>query len=221
MEVVVSKTSPRVALSAHLRERTARVLAASLALAAGFADSSGYLRWHLFAANMTGNTVLFGISIVSRDLRQAGFVVAPIAGFFAGCIIAKSLLERFGPTKLLTLEIGVLTIAALLEDTRFGLVLVALAMGLQNTARAEFAEVKANTSFITGDYSSAAQAVVDLFRRRDVSAQRRTLTVLGSIIACYAVGAACAGALAGMHVAHALLFLLPVIAAVAYAARFA
>jgi len=46
-----------------------RVVAIGLGFIAGYADATGYLHWHVFGANMTGNTVLFGIMLFGNSTR--------------------------------------------------------------------------------------------------------------------------------------------------------
>jgi uncharacterized membrane protein YoaK (UPF0700 family) len=196
----------------------AALTAAALAFVAGFVDGDAYLRWHQFAANMTGNTVLFGIASVSGDLRHALVALAPIGAFIAGCAIAQALLGSSRVIPLLV-EIVCLCVASFAGWHRWQLALAALAMGIQNTTVKTFDTVEANTSFVTGDYGRIAQASVRLLSGRGTRKDRDTLTIMLPLIVCYVLGAACAAALVAAHIPHALLAVVPFLLVVTYSVR--
>ena len=49
--------------------RAGRLATTGLVLVAGFADAYGYLGWRVFGANMTGNTIIFAISLYENAER--------------------------------------------------------------------------------------------------------------------------------------------------------
>ena len=200
-----------------MNERRSVIIAAALALTAGFADGTGYLRWHLFAANMTGNVVLLGIAALHADAGTIGRILVPIGSFLLGCAAATVVRDRAGTRAALGLECALLATAALLHRAPFELVTIAFAMGAQNTALSTFGGVRANTSFITGDLNTAAVAVVHLIERRLRSGEARTIAVMRAIVGCYTAGAASAAA--SDRVAHGepLWLTVAVVAAVAFA----
>src|SRR5947207_14511660 len=65
---------------------------------AGFVDAFGYLQFdHVFAANMTGNSVLLSIAAAEGDWHRVGLYAATLAAFVAGALVAgllKHALQR-------------------------------------------------------------------------------------------------------------------------------
>lgn len=165
----------------------AAICAMGLGFVAGYADATSYLHWHAFGANMTGNTVLFGIGLVAR--RPAFITLVPIGAFFCGAMVANALLISATAAAALVVEAGLLVAAAFAEGYVPQLGLLALAMGVQNTAVAQFAGVRANTGFITGDYTRIAAALTRIVLGRASTDDRRTLTVVAPLIVSYAAGA--------------------------------
>lgn len=192
----------------------ARLAAAGLALVGGFVDAYGYLRFGAFGANMTGNTVIFAISLL-RDAERAFMPAMLILLFFAGSVLGRILVDRFNASVALYGEAALL-VAAGLAPSYGGLGIISFAMGMQNTSLGTFAGVQANTSFVSGDYSRLAQAVADLALRRTDEA-RRAISIFLPLIAAYALGAL--AAVVWDPFPLRLLFTVPVVAAVAYACR--
>ncbi|MBS0244708.1 MAG: DUF1275 family protein, partial [Proteobacteria bacterium] len=66
--------------------------AAILCLIAGYVDAVGYFDLgHVFTANMTGNTVLLGVSVVKGDPIALNYVAT--IGAFALGVVASTLLK--------------------------------------------------------------------------------------------------------------------------------
>jgi uncharacterized membrane protein YoaK (UPF0700 family) len=65
-----------------------------LTFAAGTLDALSYLRGHAFTANMTGNTVLLGLSIFGHDRQRLVPCAIALAGFLGGAAIAAGVLTR-------------------------------------------------------------------------------------------------------------------------------
>lgn len=63
-----------------------------LCLACGIVDAVGYLLHGIFAANMTGNTVLLGISLAQMQWAGALGRAFPLLIFFVGAMLARLLL---------------------------------------------------------------------------------------------------------------------------------
>ena len=80
--------------------------ATTLTIIAGMADAVGYLTMGgVFAANMTGNTVLAGIAIAGRNFLGAWQYAAPLIAFFLGALLSCCLLRLLKrPTAGLLLE---------------------------------------------------------------------------------------------------------------------
>ncbi len=192
-----------------------RVAAACLGLVAGFADAYGYFRWHAFGANMTGNTVVFAVSLY-RAPMSAILPLTLIVAFLIGSVLGRAIADRTSPAFGLLLEAALLSAAAF--GGMYGLPVIALAMGVQNASITTFGGVAANTSFLTGDYSRFGQALADLInvpagRERG----RERLAVLGPLLFAYAVGALCAAFLGAF--VYDILLVVPIVLAIAYAAR--
>jgi uncharacterized membrane protein YoaK (UPF0700 family) len=202
--------------AARLTE-AALVLAAALALVAGFADGIAYLRWHLFAANMTGNTVLLGLALIRGDSATILGALAPIASLVLGAAVASAVRDRFGRGIPLLLEALMLAIASLVLRS-VQLEIIAFAMGIQNQAIRTFAGITVNTSFITGDYAQAGTALVDVLSAPRRARGQRTLAIVSALATAYALGAA-AAALLNAKMPHALLLPVPIVLAIAYGVR--
>ncbi len=205
---------PKAADQRPLGRSVGALSAVGLAFVAGFADAVAYLHWHAFGANMTGNTVLFGIALY-RDPPSALVPLTPIVAFFSGSIVARMLLLRFSPVVPLLVEAAVLAAADFGNSYATQLGGIAVAMGIQNLSVSEFSGIQANTSFVTGNYNKLGQALVDLFVPAYRGAALLTLTVLAPLIAGYAAGAV-AGAVSELHAGRALLIVTPLVLLIAY-----
>src|SRR4051794_5436710 len=122
-----------------------------LAIIAGYADTIGYLHLNAFAGLMTGNTILMGIELATAKYRQAAFHGAIIAMFLFGVIfgriIVRAGLEVF---RALLVTSGLLIVSSL-SDKFWGALLLALGMGIQNSAANRFGGITLNHVFITGN----------------------------------------------------------------------
>lgn len=195
--------------------RAGRTAATALALVAGFVDAYGYLGWRVFGANMTGNTIVFAIALYQNAAR-AYLPLILIVSFFAGAILGRAIMERFASHAALYAEAGLLAAAAFAPGYA-ALPIISLAMGLQNTALSTFAGVAANTSFLSGDYTRFGAAVADIVVRRGTPRDRNAISIIGPLIVAYAGGALVSAF--GNHIALRLLFVVPVIAALAFATQ--
>ena len=112
-----------------------------LTIIAGIADAVGYITMGgVFAANMTGNTVLAGIAAAQRNYTDAWHHLAPLLAFFVGAMLSRLLLRlSHKPTA------GLLVEAALIAGVGFlpispepALLILAMAMGVQASAITHF-----------------------------------------------------------------------------------
>lgn len=155
----------------HLRRGVAirtRPLAQAtiLTIVAGIADAVGYITMGgVFAANMTGNTVLAGIAAAKRDFVGTWHHLTPLVAFFVGAMLARVLLRLLkSPTA------GILIEAALLAGVGFvdigtepAVMVVALAMGVQASTITSFAGSAVSTVVVTSTLARTADATVDRF----------------------------------------------------------
>jgi uncharacterized membrane protein YoaK (UPF0700 family) len=121
-----------------LREslRIARIAAGGLAFVGGFVDAYGYLRFGAFGANMTGNTVIFAISLY-RDAERAFMPAMLILLFFAGSLLGRTIVDRFNASAALYTDAALL-IGAGIAPSYGGLGIISFAMGMQNTSLGTF-----------------------------------------------------------------------------------
>lgn len=135
-----------------------------LTLVAGLADAVGYVAMGgVFAANMTGNTVLAGLSLGEGHFDLAATRLAPLITFFLGAMLARLLLRLFHrPAVPLLVEAALLAVVGLLPIGREpSLMLVALAMGLQASAITHFGGASVSTVVVTSTLARIAEATLD------------------------------------------------------------
>lgn len=139
--------------------------AALLCGIAGYVDALGYVQLgNVFAANMTGNTVLLSIVLAQGEWARAATYGSTLASFFAGALIA-SLLKRALPQGAwlpLLFQAALLLAAALAPlDAASELALLALGMGLQGAAVTQFAGTSLYTVVITATICRLASGLID------------------------------------------------------------
>ncbi len=134
-----------------------------LCLIAGYVDAIGYLDYaHVFAANMTGNTVLLSISVAQGEWSRVVTYALTLAAFLVGALAAEALKRGgFRPTLPLLLS-GVPLVAVYALDLKddWALAILAAGMGLQGGAVARFADVNVQTVVITGTMLKLAEAAI-------------------------------------------------------------
>jgi len=139
--------------------------AALLCAIAGYVDALGYLRLgSVFAANMTGNTVLLAIVLAKGEWLRAAAYGLTLAAFFAGAICA-SVIKRavpkgaWLPLLVQALLLVVASLSPLGPDKE--LVLLAFGMGLQGAAVTQLAGTNLYTVVITATICRLASGLVD------------------------------------------------------------
>jgi uncharacterized membrane protein YoaK (UPF0700 family) len=204
-----------------------------LTLLTGLVDAVSYLRLgHVFVANMTGNVVFLGfalagaggLSIAASLLALASFLLGALAGGRLGArnVAHRGRLLRAATVVQATLIMLGLVVALLAsepfaEGLRYALiVLLALAMGVQNAAAQRLAVPELTTTVLTRTLTGLASEA-SLAGGAGAHSGRRTIAVVAmlagavagglltlhvSIAATLALALALAGALA--LVAHAL-----------------
>lgn len=154
-----------------------------LAAASGSADGWSFFGLaHAFVANMTGNTVLLGISIfhLQRDIRHP---IIALSSYIVGTALATLITRRVHPGAvwakavsvtlfleallLIAAEIGWVAAAhappARLDDLL--LAVVALAIGLQSGAMVQLQIPGVVTTYITGTWTTLTAGVIQLAAR--------------------------------------------------------
>lgn len=176
------------------------VLAVALATVAGIADAVGYLNMGgVFAANMTGNTVLAGIAAAQADVTGTWHHLAPLAAFFVGAMLSRLLLRLTGRAAaglivetVLMAGLGFLPVARELQ-----VLTLAVAMGLQASAVTQFEDIALSTVVVTSTLARTADGLLDWLAGRPAQPALPAVArpwLLASTLISYLVGAV-AGAL--------------------------
>jgi len=151
----------------RLRDRLLLLLAA----VAGYTDAFSYVALgEVFAANMTGSTVLLGISLAQRNWSFAARAGVALGGFLVGVVIGAVLTSRHHPGEIwpraVTLALGVETLALALFSILGGLLgthdqhgsvylligVAACAMGIQSAAARALGVLDISTTYLTGTW---------------------------------------------------------------------
>jgi len=147
-----------------VNDRRPRLQATLLAIVAGMADAVGYITMGgIFTANMTGNTVLAGISLAEGHYELAARRFIPLFAFFLGAMLARLLLRLlYKPAVPLLLEAALIAAVEFLPIGREPQVMiVALAMGLQASALTHFGGTAASTVVVTSTLARMGDATLD------------------------------------------------------------
>jgi uncharacterized membrane protein YoaK (UPF0700 family) len=194
-----------------------------LTTAAGYVDAVSYLALgRVFTANMTGNTVLLGLSIVQGDADGTGRAALALGGFLLGGAIGAAIAYRLrhehgwprGVTLALILEVVLLAALASARSASVPLriALAAVAMGIQSAAARRLDILGVATTFVTGTLTS----LISLIVRHGVlpSASGHGKRFLAAVWGVYVAGAMAAGAAIQLAPAFALLVPAVLVAAV-------
>ena len=173
-----------------LRRGFVPVFAVILTALAGYVDAAGYIRYmQIFAANMSGNHIRLGMSLVRGRYEDALLRLLPIMTFAAGAVTSEvvvRLVERERRLRAVSavwgLEVLCLCGTMLvdcLEKGRagaadyVGLGLLAFAMGLQNTSLRRAGGSSVYTTHVTGSLTRACMHLADYLSRHLPLARRK------------------------------------------------
>ena len=164
---------------------------------AGYVDAFGYIALgHVFAANMTGNTVLLAIAAVRGELPLATNYILTLAAFLIGAVLAATVKRAHGKAylPLVLAAAAIVAIPATPVDRMAPLALLAVAMGLQGASLSVFGAISLHTVVVTGTLVRLAESVVDhLWRpagRDSAPSGRAGLPLYATGWISYAIGAA-------------------------------
>ena len=135
-----------------------------LTVIAGIADAVGYITMGgVFAANMTGNTVLAGIAVAQRNYTDAWHHLAPLIAFFLGAMLSRLLLRlSHKPTAGLLVEAALLAVVGFLPiSPELAVLILAVAMGVQASAITHFSGNAVSTVVVTSTLARTADTVLD------------------------------------------------------------
>ena len=168
--------------------------AALLCIAGGIADAIGYVQSGVFAANMTGNTVLTGISLADGDFITALDRALTFVTFFAGAMVGRLALRLAKSAWLpLLIEALVLALSSLMaHEQALAILCIAFAMGIQATAITRFKGMAISTVVLTSTLARLAEATLDFLVRHKVLAtvaQKIPAALMAVTWIAYAAGA--------------------------------
>jgi uncharacterized membrane protein YoaK (UPF0700 family) len=198
-----------------------------LALTGGSLDAFIYLNHgHVFAAAMTGNGVLLGVSILHHDYAQTLRHTLPILGFVIGVFFANLLdktLKHHAITVGLACEISALFIASFLPGRFPHPPIVHHNSKLAPNQVASFRKAdnySYNSTFMTGNLRTAVDGLYDALQPATRNAGLRKFAELSGIVFAFLVGAT-AGAILSPHLYNHTLWLitLPLVAVLILALR--
>lgn len=145
-------------------KQTQMICCMVLCTACGIVDAVGFVQHGIFAANMTGNTVLLGLSVAHAEWLHALERALPLVAFFLGSMLARLLLSWTGkkPWIPLLCEAALIALAlTMLSNSTLSLALIAFAMGMQASAVTQFSGVTLSTVVITSTMARIAEAFAD------------------------------------------------------------
>lgn len=172
--IVPSHSNPR-----HIK----RAIALVLTFVSGYVDIVGFLAaYHLFSANMTGNTVHLGQDLMTGAWGEALLAFSVVAAFVGASITGRAIMEIAGrirwrtvATVNLALEASLILAFALtagnaaaasgkppLSGNSWLLLLLAAAMGLQTATITRIGSLTIHTTFVTGMLNKFSQQVSHL-----------------------------------------------------------
>lgn len=168
-----------------------------LCFIAGYVDGYGYTQiGGVFAANMTGNTVLFAIHAARGEWSHVADYGLTLIAFFLGGMVASALgraLQR--PHLLLLLEAAlILATQAPGLSAAGALMLLAAAMGIQGKALSRFGRASVPTVVLTNNLLRLGDGLVDRLWPKSVArgdpADESAVRMTATACVTYAVGAA-------------------------------
>jgi len=166
-----------------------------LAIIAGYADTIGYLHLNAFAGLMTGNTIFMGIELATQKYSQAASHALIIVMFVVGVVFGRLLIRMGARTWIALTFTSFLLILYSFAGTFWGALLLALGMGVQNSAANRFAGVTLNHVFITGNLRKLGEELASWIWPTPGKRMNRDSIIFALAWLGYALGAV-AGALA-------------------------
>jgi uncharacterized membrane protein YoaK (UPF0700 family) len=164
---------------------------------AGYVDGWGYTQvGRVFAANMTGNTVLFGIALAEADWRRAVTYATTLLAFFLAGMIASVVRRAVRRSDVVLYGAAAILPLALLprEAPELALALLAVAMGFQGAAVQRFGRVAISTVVVTSTMLRLADGIVGrIWARESVATrleEREAAPMSATAWASYAIGGA-------------------------------
>lgn len=172
--------------------------ASLLCVACGIADAVGFLHSGVFAANMTGNTVLAALALAEQHWALALERLMALFMFFSGAMVARLLLLRTNQKVWLPLllECVLLCVSAFMDPRHAHAIwVIAAAMGVQAASIVKFRSAAVSTVVVTSTMVRLAEASVDKLSNTPHAAGASTRSPTDLLVltwVSYGVGAALA-----------------------------
>ena len=148
-----------------------------LACVAGSVDVMSYYRLgHVFTANMTGNTILLGLSIGQGNVASSLHSLAALAGFFAGSLVGALFISNTKKTWTFYISLStfvetvIIFVLALIWFEQpvitnemvlyLSILLSAIAMGIQSVTVRHLNIPGVVTTYLTGTITSIGMSVI-------------------------------------------------------------
>lgn len=162
----------------------------------GMMDGYSYVvRGGVFATGQTGNLLIFGYGLLSRQPDRALRALVPIVGFWCGIFAAQSILRRFSHNKtdtdwkrtILLLEAAALLGIGLVPDSVLDIIpntMISLLAAMQFCTFREFGDRSSYASvFCTGNMRSCAECYYQGLVEKDPAALKRAVQYTGILTA--------------------------------------
>jgi uncharacterized membrane protein YoaK (UPF0700 family) len=164
---------PAVDRSLQARTRNAELLAAALAMIAGFVDAYGFITYGVYVSFMSGNTTQTGY-LAGQGAFAAAAVSALAILFFVGGSFAGTLLAQFAGRHARRVVFGVVAVSltAIVVFWRFGFVsagahipTISFAMGVMNSTLSRVGAQSVSLTFVTGTLSRVGASLALALRQ--------------------------------------------------------
>ena len=188
---------------------SARTLVLVLAAISGFIDAYGFLSYRTYVSFMSGNTTQSGFLLsrgqIAAATPQLSAIVFFVLGVFTGTFVTHSTTRHSARPVLLIVAIllagFVCAVPSGLLGGVAGIAMLALTMGIMNTAVSRIGTERVNVAFVTGTLNTMAQQLALAIRRAPTAKARATDDTHASrafylfrVWACFLVGAILAAA---------------------------
>ncbi len=151
----------RTGRSKRAEVRNAELLAAALALIAGFIDAYGMITYGVFVSFMSGNTTQTGYQAAEGAFGPASLSALAILFFVLGAFAGSLLVQAAGRfARRLVFGVVAAALAAIVGFTHLGLLsggaaiaAISFAMGIMNSALSRVGAQSVSLTFVTGTLS--------------------------------------------------------------------
>jgi uncharacterized membrane protein YoaK (UPF0700 family) len=166
-EALAADRTPRA------KVRNAELLAAALAMIAGFVDAYGMITYGVFVSFMSGNTTQTGYQtaegLFGPASRAALAILFFVVGSFAGTLLVRAagrlaLRAVFGVVAVALAEVVGLTHFGFLS-VGFGIAMVSAAMAVMNSAFSRVGAEAVSLTFVTGTLSRIGSHLAEAAKR--------------------------------------------------------